>query len=154
MHRNPTHKNPMQREAGPPGQADPRASSASPRGPSASRLRRRKLRTLNGSIPRYSKPAAASAAQGSATSTAAKMPVPSNSGSTYSAGTLKFLKLHTGSVDTSSSAVPASTRAQNNGYSLAANSQSQPSERASSPTNNGNNANPAPAGAGTPVKKL
>src|ERR1700759_1543701 len=97
---------------------------------------------------------AANANHGSATRTAAKVPVPSSIGSTYSCGTLKFLKLQIGSVETSSNAVPISTNAQNNGYCVIASSQSQPMDLASSPRNSGNNASPAPAGAGTPVKKL
>ncbi len=75
-------------------------------------------------------------------------------GGIYSDGTFKFLKLQIGSVDTSSSDVPISTTAQNSGYWVASSSQSNRSDFASSPRNRGNNANPAPAGAGTPVKKL
>jgi hypothetical protein len=94
------------------------------------------------------------AAHGSATTSAAAAPVPSSTGSTYSAGTLKFLKLQTGSVETSSSAVPIKAAAQTSGYCAIESSQSQPSDLASSPTRSGSSTTPAPAGAGTPVKKL
>src|ERR1700753_2546098 len=99
-------------------------------------------------------PAAASAAHGSAISTTTQAQTPSSSGSTYSDGTLKFLKLQIGSVETSSNAVPISTAAVNSGYCAACSSRSQPSDCASSPRKSGNNTKPAPAGAGTPVKKL
>src|SRR5579875_2599882 len=99
-------------------------------------------------------PAAASAAQGSATSTAAYTPTPSSSASTYSEGTLKFLKLQTGRVETHSSAVPTRVRLQNTGLRDTVTSQPTPSALASNPMNRGNSASPAPAGAGTPVKKL
>jgi hypothetical protein len=80
--------------------------------------------------------------------------VPSSSGSTNSAGTLKFLKLQTGSVETSRNATPPSTTAHVTGLAAIAASRGQSIARASSPTNSGNSASPAPAGAGTPVKKL
>src|ERR1017187_3897972 len=100
------------------------------------------------------KPAAAKAAHGSANKSAKNSPVPRRSGRTYSAGTLKFLKLHTGREETSSTAVPTRIGAQNNGWRVTALNASNPSESASKPRKIGNSASPAPAGAGTPVKKL
>src|SRR5580658_2040466 len=99
-------------------------------------------------------PAAASAAQGSASSRATNRPKPRKSGSTNSAGTLKFLKLQTGSDDTDRAETPIMTGPQNNGWCATTARFSRPNDLASNPRNNGNSASPAPQGAGTPVKKL
>src|SRR3954451_11044208 len=100
------------------------------------------------------RPAAARAAHGSANKRATKRPVPRRSGRTYSAGTLKFLKLQTGRADMVKAAVPTRIGPQNNGWWVTIANESRPRDCDSRPRKIGNSARPAPAGAGTPVKKL
>src|SRR3712207_6742074 len=80
--------------------------------------------------------------------------MPSSSGSTYSAGTLKFLKLQVGSVETISAPTTTSSTPDTAAWRIAAAIASHSHSWKASAAKIGNSARPAPAGAGTPVKKL
>ena len=80
--------------------------------------------------------------------------MPSSKGSTTARGTLKFLKDQVGSVLTISPPTRIRTPATSTGFRMMLASIGISICVKNSPAKSGNSAQPAPAGAGTPVKKL
>ena len=149
----PHKAGPLTRSRGRPAM-QPRSAS---RIASASRFSSRVAANAEDSIPQVrSVSPPASAAQGSVKGLPREYsPTPRNRGSTYPAGTLKFLKLQTGKVETSKTAGPGQHKAHRTTGTAPRRASPVPAEGiCSAPAKNGNSASPAPAGAGTPVKKF
>ncbi len=80
--------------------------------------------------------------------------MPSSNGITRRCGTRKFLNDHDGSVLTIRPPTAMSTSAAKAGWRMAAAVALHPHSWKASEAKSGKSASPAPAGAGTPVKKL